>query len=45
MRLRLKELQETDRKAQELRQEKANSYKGIDESFHHQGLPFMPKAI
>ena len=45
MRLKLQELQETDRKAQELRQQKADGYKEIDEIFYHQGLLFVPKAI
>ena len=45
MRLRLQELQETNSKAQELRQQKADGYKEIDAIFHHQGLPFVPKAI
>ena len=45
MRLRLQELQETNRKAQKLGQQKADGYKEIDEIFYHQGLPFVPKAI
>ena len=45
MRLRLQELQKAAREAQELRQQKANGYKKIDEIFHHQGLSFVPKAI
>ena len=45
MRLRLQELQETDSKAQELRQQKANSYEKINDILHHQSLPFVPKAI
>ena len=45
MRLRLQELQEADREAQELRQQKAHGDKEIDEILHHQGLPFVPKAI
>ena len=45
MRLRLQELQETDSEAQELRQQKANGYEKIDDIPHHQGLPFVPKAI
>ena len=45
MRLRLQELQETNREGQELRQQKANGYKEIDEILHYQGLPFVPKAI
>ena len=45
MRLKLQELQETNSKAQELRQQKANGYKEIDNIIHHQGLQFVPKAI
>ena len=45
MRLRLQELQETDLKAQKLRQQKADGYEEIDKIFHHQGLPFVPEAI
>ena len=45
MRLRLQELQETKSEAQELRQQKADDYKEIDEIFYHQGLSFVPKAI
>ena len=45
IRLRLQELQETNLEAQELRQQKANGYKKIDEILYHQGLPFVPKSI
>ena len=45
MRLRLQELQKTDHKAQELRQQKADAYEEIKEILHHLGLPFVPKAI
>ena len=45
MRLRLQKLQEANRQAQKLRQQKANSYKKIDEILHYQGLPFKPKSI
>ena len=45
MRLRLQELQEANRKAQELRQQKVDGYKKIDEILYHQGLPFVPEAI
>ena len=45
MRLRFQELQETNRKAQKLRQQKVDGYKEIDEIFHYQGLPFVFKAI
>ena len=44
-RLRLQELQKANREAQELRQQKANSYEEINEIFYHQGLPFVLKAI
>ena len=45
MRPGLQELQETDSKAQELRQQKADGYEKIDEILHYQGLPFVPKVI
>ena len=45
MRLRLQELQEANREAQELKQKKANGYEKINKILHHQGLPFVPKAI
>ena len=45
MKLRLQKLQEANREAQELRQQKANGYKKIDIILQHQGLPFVPKAI
>ena len=45
MRLRLQELQEVDRKAQELRQQKANGYKKINDILYYQSLPFVPEAI
>ena len=45
MRLKLQELQEINREAQELRQQKANGYEEIDKILHHQGLLFVPKAI
>ena len=45
MRLRLQELQEANCEIQELGQQKANAYKEIDQIFHHQGLPFVLKAI
>ena len=41
----MQELQEADSEAQELRQQKANGYKEIDENVHHQGLSSVPKAI
>ena len=41
----LQELQETNSEAQELRQQGQESYKEVDEVFHHQCLLFMPEAI
>ena len=43
MRLRLQELQETDSEAQELRSKEG--YEEVEGVLHHQGLPFVPKAI
>ena len=43
--LKLQQLQQADSEAQELRQQKVKGYKEIDKIFHHQGLPFMPKAL
>ena len=45
MRLRLQKLQEADRKAQELRQQKADNHEKIDEILYYQSLPFLPKTI
>ena len=45
MRLRLQELQETNSKVQELRQQKADGYEEIDDIFYYQSLPFVLKAI
>ena len=45
MRLRLQELQETDPKAQKLRQYVREGYKEVDEVLHHQDLLFVPEAI
>ena len=45
MRLRLQELQETNSKAQELRQQGREEYKEVDGVLHHQGLLFVPEAI
>ena len=45
MRLRLQELQGANREAQELRQQKADSYKKIDQILYHQDLLFVSKAI
>ena len=44
-RLKLQELQEANRKAQELRQQKANGYKKMDDILYYQSLPFIFKAI
>ena len=38
-------LQKANSEAQELRQQKADGYEKINEIFHHQSLPFVPKAI
>ena len=45
MKLKLQELQETDRKAQKLRQQKTNGYTEIDNILYYQSPPFVPKAI
>ena len=45
MKLWLQELQEANSKAQEPRQQKAGNYKKINDIFHYQDLPFIPKAI
>ena len=45
IRLRLQKLPKANRKAQELRQQKANGYKEINDIFHYQSLTFLPKAI
>ena len=45
MRLKLRELQETYLEAKELRQQKTDGYKEIDEILNHQGLLFVLKAI
>ena len=45
MSLRLQKLQDANSKAQELRQQKANGYKKIDEIVYHQSLLFASKAI
>ena len=45
MRLRLQKLKEANSEVQELRQQKTNGYKEIDEIFHHQGLLFISKVI
>ena len=41
----LQELQETDFEAQKLRQQGRKDYKKVYGVLHHQGLPFVPKAI
>ena len=38
-------MQEADSKAPELRQQKANGYKEINEILYYQNLPFVPKTI
>ena len=45
IRLRLQELQETDSKAQKLRQQGGKGYKEVNGVLHHQGLSFVPEAI
>ena len=45
MRLKLQELHKAPSKVQELKQQKANGYKKIDDIFHYQSLLFIPKAI
>ena len=46
MRLRLLELQESDNEARKIRAKGLKSdYKELDGVLHHQGLPFVPKAI
>ena len=45
MGLRLQELQKTDSKAQELRQQGQEGYKEVDGVLHYQGLFFVSKAI
>ena len=45
MRLKLQELQEADSKAQELKQQKPDGYKKINNILYYQSLPFVPKAI
>ena len=45
IRLWLQELQETNSKAQNLRQQGRKSCKKVNEMLHHQSLPFVPKAI
>ena len=46
IRLRLSKLQESDDKAQKIRAEGLkDDYEEVDGVLHHQGLPFIPKAI
>ena len=45
MRLRLVELQESDKEAQRIRAEGLNGYKKLDGVLYYQGLPFVPEAI
>ena len=45
MRLRLAELQESDKEAQRIRTEGLNGYEELDRVLYHQELPFVPEAI
>ena len=45
MRLRLAELQESDKEARKVRAKSRDGYKEIDGVLHHQGLPFVPEVI
>ena len=45
MRVKLQELHRANSEAQELKQQKTDGYKEIDEILYHQDLPFIPKAI
>ena len=45
MRLRLVELQESNKEAQRIRAEGLNGYKELDRVMYHQELLFVPKAI
>ena len=45
MRLRLAELQESDKEARKIRTESLNRYKELDGVLYYQGLPFVPKVI
>ena len=45
MRLRLAELQESDKEARKIRAKGLNQYKKLNGVLYHQGLPFVPKAI
>ena len=45
IRLRLAELQKSDKKARKIKAEGLNEYKELNEILYHQGLLFIPKAI
>ena len=45
MRLRLAELQESDKEAQKIKTEGLNRYEELNGVLYHQGLPFVPKII
>ena len=45
MRLRLVELQESDKEARSIKAEGLNRYEKLDGVLYHQGLPFVPEAI
>ena len=45
MRLRLAELQKSDKKAQKIRAKGLDGYENIDGVLHYQRLPFVPKII
>ena len=45
MRLRLVELQESDKEAWKIKAEGLNKYEKLDGVLYHQGLPFVPEAI
>ena len=45
MRLRLAELQKSDKEAQKIRAEDLDRYKDVDGVLHYQGLPFVPEII
>ena len=45
MRLRLAELQESDKKIQKIRAENLNRYEEVDKVLYYQGLSFVPESI
>ena len=45
MRLKLAELQESDKEAQKIRAKGLNGYKKLDKILHHQKLPFISEVI